>query len=268
MQALVTGERRIMNRTVSTATVLMLILGMLTSTFNMMSVNAYPNAVYIGGYNTIGSSVINATFLDSRPLKDLQVRYNTIGSSVINATVDISPGALNLNSTGKLVTGYIELQEGYNVSDIIVSSILLNETIHVDVEATIEIGDRDENNVTDLMLNFNRTEIAEFITLGGIVCNDTLTLTLTGDLYNTNGPDGGKIGSFEGSDTIKVSRLRGDADCDGKVDIFDIVLALPCFYSMEDDINWNPNLNFAPSWDIIDVFDIITIVFHYGEECP
>lgn len=43
----------------------------------------------------------------------------------ITATIDFNPDTLNKKSCGKWVTVHIELHSGYNVSDIIISSILL-----------------------------------------------------------------------------------------------------------------------------------------------
>jgi len=49
-------------------------------------------------------------------------------ASEITATVDIHPKTLNLNSTGMLITVYIELPETYNVEDINVTTVQL-ETV-------------------------------------------------------------------------------------------------------------------------------------------
>jgi len=81
---------------------------------------------------------------------------------VINATVDINPRALNLRSRGKWITGYIELPEGYDVADINVSSILLNDTVPAELRP-VAIGDYDGDGVLDLMVKFDRTSVISYV---------------------------------------------------------------------------------------------------------
>jgi hypothetical protein len=117
---------------------------------------------------------------------------------VVTATIDIHPQALNLWSKGTWITAYVELPEGYNVSDIDVSSIMLNGTIPVDMEAPITIGDYDNDTVPDLMVKFNRAAVMSYIisVIGYPDGFTTVTLTITGKLNNGT--------PFEGSGTIKV----------------------------------------------------------------
>ena len=121
----------------------------------------------------------------------------------INATTDVIPNILNLRGRVKYVTAYIEIPEGYNVSEIDVSSILLNNTIPVDPNAPIEIGDYDNDTIPDLMVKFNGTEVIEYI-LNNINVTKlieerflTITLTLTGKLNDGT--------QFQGSDTIRIT---------------------------------------------------------------
>jgi len=186
----------------------------------------------------------------------LSAWYNISLASVapIVATVDIVPNELNLRSTGRWTTAYTELPEGYNVSDIDVSTIRLNITIPVDLVAPTKIGDYDSDTVPDLMVKFNRTKVVEYIL--PIVEYGNVTLTLTGQLYNGT--------SFKGSDIIKVSALAGDVNCDRKVNIFDVVQACVSYGSRDEGEHWNANANFAPPWDRIDIFDLATIIYHYN----
>jgi hypothetical protein len=126
---------------------------------------------------------------------------------------------LNLKNKGNWITVYVELPEGYNVSDIDRTTVLLNDTIPVDpswVNAPLEsvIGDYDDDTVPDLMVKFNRTAVSEYILSKGFKYGN-VTLTMTGKLSD-NTP-------FEGNDTIMV-RMPGDVDCNGKVDIRDTAL--------------------------------------------
>jgi len=78
-------------------------------------------------------------------------------------TVDIDPDTLNLKSSGQWITAYIELPEGYSVNNIDVDSILINNTIPVDVEAPTTIGDYDLDNILDLMVKFDRAGIIQWL---------------------------------------------------------------------------------------------------------
>jgi hypothetical protein len=175
------------------------------------------------------------------------------------ATVDARDQALNFEGEGKWFTAYIEFPEGYNLADIDVSSILLNNTILVDPDAPAQIGDHDSDDIPDLMIRFNRTEVANFLLSKGIEYGN-VTLTVTGKLDKT---------MFKGSIAqIRVSPLSGDVNCDGEVDIYDIVQTCAAYGSREEEPNWNPNANYAPPWNKIDIFDIVTITSHYEETYP
>ena len=121
--------------------------------------------------------------------------------SVINAIVDVNPKALNLRSKGKWITAYIELPEGYNVSDIDVSTIMLNDTISAEPKP-IAVGNHDEDGILDLMIKFDRANVISYI-LANV--NKTklfderfiaVTLTITGYLND------GTL--FQGTTTIRV----------------------------------------------------------------
>ena len=171
-------------------------------------------------------------------------------------TIDIDPDVLNLKSKGKWITAYIEFPEGYNVSAIDVSSILLNGTIPVDLNAPTAIGDYDRDSIADLMVKFNRTQVVEYMLSQGITFGN-VTLTLSGKLYDGT--------MFEGNAVLRVSSLLGDVNCDGKVDIKDLVLAAASYRSEEDEPKWNPNANFAQPYNRIDLIDLVTIAVHYGK---
>jgi len=149
------------------------------------------------------------------------VGTNLWESPFVSATTDIDPDTLNLKSKGKWITAYIELPEGYNVSDIDIYSIRLNDTFPVSllvnppVPVPTEIGDYDNDGIPDLKVKFNRKALTSHIyhTLGIMYGN--VTLTITGNL--TDGT------MFEGSDTIKVI-FGGDADLNGLVELTDFYL--------------------------------------------
>lgn len=86
----------------------------------------------------------------------------------LEAIIDVSPKTLNLKSNGKWVTAYIELPENYNVGDINRTTVLLNDTIPVDsfwMKKPLKsaVGDHDKDDISDLMVRFDRTEVEELI---------------------------------------------------------------------------------------------------------
>lgn len=116
----------------------------------------------------------------------------------LKATVVVNSNSLNLKSGGNWVTAYIELPKGYDVSNINVSTILVNFTIPVDFSAPSTMGDFDRDGTPDLMVKFNRAEIASFI-FNNINIEDKSTITtlrITG--YLTNGTP------FQSAATIKI----------------------------------------------------------------
>lgn len=132
---------------------------------------------------------------DSYTQQDIWLARNLLK---LDANINIDPDTLNLRSNGRWITGYIELPEGYDVADINVSSIFLNETIPVDPSAPVAVGDYDHDTIPDLMVKFDRAKVISYI-LGNIDIEErftTVTLTITGTL-NDGTP-------FEGSNTIKI----------------------------------------------------------------
>ena len=114
----------------------------------------------------------------------------------IPATIDIDPDTLNLNSKGRWITAYIELPEGYDVGDVKVPSIRLDENFSVDPVAPVETEDYDSDGILDLMVKFNRAEVISYIynILG--IKSGNVTLTVSGQLNDET--------VFEGSDIIRV----------------------------------------------------------------
>jgi len=116
--------------------------------------------------------------------------YEFVPPPIVEATVDFDPDTLNLKSKGKVVTGYVELAEGYDVSDINVSTILLNDSVSAEAKP-ISIGDYDVDGVPDLMVKFDRSDVQDVLEPG-----DEVEVTVSGEL--TDGT------LFEGTDTIRV----------------------------------------------------------------
>jgi hypothetical protein len=107
----------------------------------------------------------------------------------ITATIDFDPDTLNKKSKGNWVAVYIELPAGYNVNNIIISSIRLNGTIHAETWPYC-IGDYDSDGIPDLMVKFKRADVINLLPNG-----DNVQVLVTGTVATT---------IFEGVDTIRV----------------------------------------------------------------
>jgi len=106
-----------------------------------------------------------------------------------NTLIDFDPDTLNLKSKGKFVTVYIELPEGYDIGQIDISTILLNDSVSP-LAKPIEIGDYDKDGITDLMVKFDRAAVQGMLTLG-----EQVEITISGEVAGI---------VFEGHDNIRV----------------------------------------------------------------
>ncbi len=111
-------------------------------------------------------------------------------SPSISAGVYIKPDTLNLKSKGRWITAYIELPNGYDVNDINISTILLENNISAEDHPS-GIGDYDNDGITDLMVKFDRSDVEDMLTP-----SESVTLKITGSLKTDE--------LFEGSDDIRV----------------------------------------------------------------
>jgi len=110
----------------------------------------------------------------------------------IVSEVDLKPDSLNRKSGGKYITGYIELDEGYDVNDIDISTLELIVNGHTVVPADedhVRITDYNDNDIPDLTIKFDRKLVADAIGMG------TVEVAITGYVD-------GMV--FQDSDTISV----------------------------------------------------------------
>jgi hypothetical protein len=114
---------------------------------------------------------------------DVYYKRREVSRGPIETTIDIDPDTLNLKSKGRWITCYIDLPEGYNVNEIDISTILLEDTIPA------EWGDVQGST---LMVKFSRSEVEDYIGAP----QDAIELWVTGEFYDGT--------QFEGSDTIRV----------------------------------------------------------------
>jgi len=173
----------------------------------LITVIPEPDAEPTDAY-TLEVSSEGLTFLlaENVPISDIPIEPYVLHSTtfeappVVTATIDIDPDTLNLNSKGKWITSYIEFPEGYDVTDINVSTIMLNDTIPAELRPT-DIGDYDEDGISDLMVKLNRADVISYI-LANVDITKLFekrfmtTLTITGYL-NDGTP-------FQGSTTIRI----------------------------------------------------------------
>jgi hypothetical protein len=106
-----------------------------------------------------------------------------IMQSTIEATIDIDPDTLNLKSKGKWITAYITLPNGYDINNIDLSTVMLDDVLPA------EWGDMQG---TTLMVKFDRSDVEDLIGTP----QEKIELKVAGKL--TNGIE------FEGSDIIRA----------------------------------------------------------------
>jgi hypothetical protein len=110
-------------------------------------------------------------------------------STNITATINFDPDTLNKKSKGNWVTVYIELPAGYNVSNINISSLLLNNSVHAETWP-YAVGDNDKDVIPDLMVKFNRDAVINILPNG-----ENIQVKVAGTVGTT---------TFEGVDRIRV----------------------------------------------------------------
>ena len=141
-------------------------------------------------YLNPGIYFVTLTITDNNDLTNM-IQKIIVVSSKLPATLDIDPDTLNLNSGGNWITCYIEFPESYNVSDINISTILLNETVPAESHPT-NISDYDNDGIPDLMVKFDRQAVQDILEVG-----DNVEITVTGELIDET--------MFEGTDYIRVT---------------------------------------------------------------
>ena len=107
----------------------------------------------------------------------------------IKANINVDPNVLNLKSKGKWITVYITLTKGYNVNNIVMNSVILNDLIPA--APKFEIRDINNDNCLELMVKFNRILVQNVVEP-----QEFCTIIITGKLID------GK--NFKGTDIIKL----------------------------------------------------------------
>ena len=121
-----------------------------------------------------------------------------VGEDYIPATIDIDPHTLNIESKGKWITCYIELPEEYSVEKISLATVTLecsDYTAYTAEGSPSQVGDYDEDGTPDLMVKFDRQDLAEYLKDNLDSFPQDVTLTVTGKVDSL---------TFTGEDTIRV----------------------------------------------------------------
>ena len=149
---------------------------------------------YADGTDTLSSITITSITSSTSDIDFAVGEFGIAEAQVIpdeiQAAIDIDPDSLNLNSKGKWITCYIELPEDYDVEEIKVSTIKLNDEVPAESRPT-GIGDYDDDGIAELMVKFDRSAVQGILGAGNEV-----EITVTGELEDDT--------KFEGSDTIRV----------------------------------------------------------------
>ena len=116
--------------------------------------------------------------------------FNYGEETSINATLKIDPEVLNLNAEGKWITAYIELPENYDLNNINLESILLNDLINAEIQDT-SISDFDKDGIPDLIVKFDRSSVNNILEPG-----ENVEIIVSGLLNDET--------KFIGIDTIRV----------------------------------------------------------------
>lgn len=134
------------------------------------------------------SDVVDWSIMYESPSKT--VFFSSREGMIVNAVIDMKPDALNLRSNARWVTAYIELPKGYDVKNIDVSTILLNNIIPAEPHP-IKIGDYDADGIPDLMVKFDKSAVSSLIKPG----EKAVTFMISGEVNGV---------SFIGFDVVKV----------------------------------------------------------------
>lgn len=128
------------------------------------------------------------------PLVTVPVRM-IVAEPIEAASVNMDPNTLNLGSSGRWATCYIELPLEHDASEILV------ETVHPDLDTgdgpilpeRSSVGDNDRDGVDELMVKFSRTDFEAALAEG-----DSVPVTVMGEIAGTCW--------FYGTDVIRVIR--------------------------------------------------------------
>ncbi len=101
--------------------------------------------------------------------------------SDLTGKLDVDPNMIVLNSQGKYVTAHIQLPGGFDVANIVLSSIRLNNSLSFVSNAPTTIDDQDHDGLRDLTVKFSLPEVKTLLYALG-----TYALQLDGNVVMNN----------------------------------------------------------------------------------
>ena len=179
---------------------------------NWAALSAGEDDAVVLGIDADGDSVFEKIVIADEDLTSDEFTLQT------ESVIDFEPDTLNLRSPGKVVTAYIELPEGFDVSDIDVSTLKLNETVSALLKP-VKVGDHDEDGIADLMVKFDRQQVAAVLEAGEQI------------VYLSGRLDDGTL--FAGMDTIRVLGSKGSEIAESE---FDSTMHEEVIASMEENL--------------------------------
>jgi hypothetical protein len=105
----------------------------------------------------------------------------------ILANINVDPDTISSKSSGRYITCYLSLPAAFDPKQIDLSSILLNDTHHIEPHP-FDIRDYNNDGIQELMVKFNQQKVARELTIG------KNTMVISGKLLNEL--------TFEGIDII------------------------------------------------------------------
>lgn len=134
---------------------------------------------------------IHIVWVDNRDgNEELYYKKILIEPQKVFLNVNIDPDTLNLKSKGRWITAYIEISPDYDVSNIDITSLLLEDSISAE-KHPVKIEDYNGNGILDLMVKFDRADLEDIVYPA-----PQFELTITGRTY---------LGvPLEGSDSIRI----------------------------------------------------------------
>jgi len=158
-----------------------------TYTLSMMGISGGEQVSHAEATGVIASGVVDPyDAVVTSVTSPLDIFLSPGETDVVEATVELHPRSLDLKRRGNWVTCYIELPPGYSVEAIAPASLLLQGTIPCE-QRPIEIGDKDEDGIPDLMVKFDGQALAQVLLLG------ESAIALTGELSDGTPIGGGDI---------------------------------------------------------------------------
>jgi hypothetical protein len=184
--------------------------------------------------------------------------YNILPTPITAAKIHVAPEALDLNIKRENLAVFIQLPEGYDPNNVIISSTTLNNTFYPIGAGTIGNHTRactlNHTNL-DLMLTFNRTAISECLLSQHITCGN-VTLTTVGQLNDGT--------QFKGQVEIGIRTRLGDANCDHKVDMKDCYMVAAAFGESPSRARWNGFADLDEN-EKIDLKDYYATAVNFGK---